>query len=41
MQVAQDGVEVYRDGQRFFLSRGEVVELPVKSLVKMKKDGLC
>lgn len=32
--VVADEAQVYRDGQRFNLSKGEVVEVPVRRLVK-------
>lgn len=40
VRVEQDGVEVYRDGQRFVLNKGEILEVPIKRLIKKQRDGV-
>lgn len=36
--LVEDGVEVYRDGKRYSLAKGEVIEVPIKRLVKKQRD---
>lgn len=38
--VEQEGIEVYRDGQRSVLNKGEILEVPIKRLVKKQRDGV-
>lgn len=38
--VEQEGIEVYRDGQRSVLNKGEVLEVPIKRLIKKQRDGV-
>ncbi|MCL4208517.1 hypothetical protein KJZ63_02700 [Patescibacteria group bacterium] len=40
VRVEQEGIEVYRDGQRSVLSKGEILEVPIKRLVKKQRDGV-
>lgn len=40
VRVEQEGIEVYRDGQRFVLSKGEILEVPIKRLIKKQRDGV-
>jgi hypothetical protein len=37
VEVVDGGVEVYRDGQRFTLIKGETIEVSIKRLVKKTK----